>query len=97
LRFRSAIEIKIDQESARLLIVPHQIAHQNIENVVIDWNSSVEARHPSQISDQDGIRTIDFRAPGEVRAILINGQQFLRHFIGERWTDDAAATYAARP
>jgi hypothetical protein len=28
-----------------LLIVPDQIAHQNIENVIVDGNGLAEARH----------------------------------------------------
>jgi hypothetical protein len=26
--------------------MPDDIAHEHVENVIIDWNGSVEARHP---------------------------------------------------
>lgn len=45
--FRRAIKMKINKKSSRLLIMPHEIAHQNIEDVIIHWNSSAEASHGS--------------------------------------------------
>jgi len=38
-------KIKIDQECRRLLIVSDDIAHQHIQNVVIDRDGLMEARH----------------------------------------------------
>ena len=39
------VEIKIDKIRGRLLIVPNQIAHQNVENIIVDWNDCLETRH----------------------------------------------------
>ena len=41
----AAGKIKVNQEGSRLLIMPDDIAHEHVENVIIDWNGSVEARH----------------------------------------------------
>ena len=38
-------KIKINEEGGRLLIVPDDIAHEHVENVIIDRNGSVKARH----------------------------------------------------
>ena len=40
-----AVETEIDEEGGRLAIVPDQIAHENIEDIIIDRDSLVEARH----------------------------------------------------
>ncbi len=40
-----SVKIDINQIRSRLLIVPDQIAHQDIENVIIDGNGLFEARH----------------------------------------------------
>ena len=41
----AAGKIKVNQKGSRLLIMPDDIAHEHVENVIIDWNGSVEARH----------------------------------------------------
>ena len=41
----AAGKIKIDQECGRLLIVSDDIAHQHIQNVIIDRDGLMEARH----------------------------------------------------
>lgn len=38
-------KIKIDEECRRLLIVSDDIAHQHIQNVIIDRDGLMEARH----------------------------------------------------
>lgn len=38
-------KIKIDEECGRLLIVSHDIAHQHIQNVIIDRYGLMETRH----------------------------------------------------
>jgi len=38
-------KIKIDQECRRLLIMSDDIAHQHIQNVIIDRHGLMEARH----------------------------------------------------
>ena len=38
-------KIKVNEESSRLLVMPDDIAHEHVENVIIDWNGSAEARH----------------------------------------------------
>ncbi len=40
-----AVKIEVNQIRGWLLIVPDQIAHQNIANVVVDGNGLFEARH----------------------------------------------------
>jgi len=42
---RTPGKIKIDEECRRLLIVSDDIAHQHIEDVIIDRHSLTEARH----------------------------------------------------
>jgi len=41
----AAIEIQIDEKRGGLLIVADDIAHENIQNVVIDWHGLFEAWH----------------------------------------------------
>lgn len=41
----AAGKVKVNQEGSRLLIMPDDIAHHYVENVIIDWNGSAEARH----------------------------------------------------
>ena len=41
----AAGKIKIDEECRRLLIVSDDIAHQDIEDVIIDRHNLMEARH----------------------------------------------------
>ena len=40
-----AVKVQGNQKRGRLLIVPDQIAHQDIQNVVVDGNGLFEARH----------------------------------------------------
>lgn len=47
-----AVKIEINQVRGRLLIVPDQIAHQDIENVVVDGNSLFEARHFPEVESE---------------------------------------------
>jgi hypothetical protein len=42
---RVAVKIQVYEKSSRLLIMTYQICHQNIEDIVIDWNGGVKARH----------------------------------------------------
>ncbi len=44
-----AVKIEINQISGWLLIVSDQIAHQNIENVIVDRNGLFEARHEEAV------------------------------------------------
>ena len=57
-------KIKINEEGGRLLIVPDDIAHEHVENIIVDWNSSVKARHPRTLSaiPINGHRFLDSRA-----------------------------------
>jgi len=41
----AAGEIQINQEGCRLLIMADDIAHEHVENVIINRNGSVKARH----------------------------------------------------
>ena len=40
-----AVKVQINQIGGRLLIVTDQIAHQDVENVIVDGNGLFEARH----------------------------------------------------
>ena len=46
----AAGKIKVNQEGGRLLIMPDDIAHEHIENVIVNRNGSVEARYPHILS-----------------------------------------------
>ena len=39
------VEIQINKVSRRPLVVPDKIAHQDIEQVIIDWNNFSKSRH----------------------------------------------------
>ena len=40
-----AVEIQINEIRGWLAIVPDQIAHQDVEHVVVDWNGLFKTRH----------------------------------------------------
>ena len=40
-----AVKVQVNHKSGRLLIVPDQIAHEHIENVIVDRNGLSETRH----------------------------------------------------
>src|SRR6516162_1776799 len=40
-----AVKMQINHERGRLLVVPDQIAHEHIENVIVDGNRLFETRH----------------------------------------------------
>lgn len=44
------IKMKVDEKSARLLIVPDQITHQDVQDIVIDRDSPAETWHLSDLS-----------------------------------------------
>jgi hypothetical protein len=41
----AAGKIEVNQEGSRLLVMSDDIAHEHVENIIIDRNGSVEARH----------------------------------------------------
>ena len=41
----AAGKIKVNQKGSRLLIMPDDIAHEHVENVIIDRNGSLKASH----------------------------------------------------
>ena len=43
--FRFAVEMKINQKCGRLAVVTNQVAHQDIEDVVVDRDRFAETRH----------------------------------------------------
>jgi len=45
LSHRLTVQVQINQVSRRFLIVRNQIAHQNVENVIVDGNGLFEAGH----------------------------------------------------
>jgi hypothetical protein len=48
------IKIEINEIRGRLLVVPKQIAHQNIEDVIIDWDGLFETRHMGRMKAESG-------------------------------------------
>lgn len=44
-----AVKVQVNHKRGRLLIVPHQIAHQHVENVIVDGNGLSEARHQKRM------------------------------------------------
>ena len=40
-----AIQMQINHKRGGLLIVPDQVAHQHIQDVIVDGNGAFEARH----------------------------------------------------
>jgi hypothetical protein len=42
---RLAVKIEINEVGRRLAVVPDEVAHQDIEHVIIDWNSFAKTRH----------------------------------------------------
>jgi len=40
-----AVEVQVNHKRSRLLIVSNQIAHQNIQNVIVDGNVLSKTRH----------------------------------------------------
>jgi len=67
------VEVQVNHKRCRLLIVPDQIAHQHIQNVIVDGNGLSKTRH----NQKDEVRTQKEKVYSSA-AIPINGQQFLR-------------------
>jgi hypothetical protein len=67
----AAGKIKVNEEGRRLLIMPDDIAHEYVENVIIDRNGSVEARHARK-----GKRVTLLKR--QIATIPIKGQHFSR-------------------
>ena len=42
---RCAVKMEVNQKSGRLAVVADQIPHQDIENIIVDWDRLTEARH----------------------------------------------------
>jgi hypothetical protein len=63
---RASGKIKINEESSRLLIVPDDIAHEDIEHVIIDWHRSLETRHRPYSASYTDKRTTLFAAEGSL-------------------------------
>jgi hypothetical protein len=70
-----AIKTQINQISSWLLIVPDEIAHQDVEDVVVDGNAFAKSRH-----------TALHRQAATLSAIPINGQHFLKLQAARTWT-----------
>lgn len=41
----AAVKKQIDEKRGRLLIVSNDIAHENIQDVIVDWHGLLKARH----------------------------------------------------
>ena len=42
----AAGKIEVNEEGRRLLVMPDDVAHEHVENVIINRNGSVKARNP---------------------------------------------------
>ena len=49
---RLAVKVQVNHERSRLLIVPDQIAHQHIQDVIVDGNGPPETRHCERMKDE---------------------------------------------
>ena len=45
------VEMEVNHERGRLLIVADQITHQDVENVIVNWNSFAKSRHGNHCID----------------------------------------------
>jgi hypothetical protein len=54
--------VEIDEKGARLLIVPDQIPHQDIQNIVVHPNTFTETRHPPDCKLLYRLKDSDFFA-----------------------------------
>ena len=52
------VKIEIDEISRRSLVVPNEIAHQDVENVIVESNGLFEARHGKNKKEGMGIKSI---------------------------------------
>lgn len=48
-----AIKIQINDKRGGLLIVPDQIAHQHVENVIVDGNALLETGHKERMREEE--------------------------------------------
>ena len=80
-----AVKIEINQIRGWLLIVPDQIAHQDVEDVIVDGNGFAKPRHGASRSET-----------ATVCAIPINGQHFLATRCARLWTRRDDAGYVQR-
>ena len=51
-----AVKIEINEISGRLAVVAHDVAHQNIEDVVVDRDGFAEARHAKTKKEELAIK-----------------------------------------
>jgi hypothetical protein len=45
------VEVQVNHERRRLLIMPDQISHQDVENVIVNWNDFAKSRHGNSCID----------------------------------------------
>jgi len=45
-----AVQVQVNHKRRRLLIVPDQIAHQHIENVIVDGHGAFKTRHSGRMT-----------------------------------------------
>ncbi len=45
LPLRGAVKMEVNQKGRRLSIVPDQVTHQDIEDVIVDWDGLAGTRH----------------------------------------------------
>ena len=69
----AAGKIKVNEEGGRLLIMADDIAHEYVENVIIDRNGLVEARH----ARKEKVKRVTL-LKRQIATIPIKGQHFSR-------------------
>jgi hypothetical protein len=47
-----AVKVQINKIGSRFLVVPNQVAHQNIEHVIVNRNRLFEARHMERMKEE---------------------------------------------
>jgi hypothetical protein len=70
---RPAVKVKVNEIRRRLPIVPNDVAHQDVEDVVIDRDRFAKSRHPK--SKKEELRIRKLKLPF---SIPINGQRLSR-------------------
>ena len=91
-----SVEIKINEVSGWLPIVADDVAHQNVEDVIIDGNGFAKTRHVFFLRCSNGAMSPfvvcapterrGYSADEQLTAIPINGQHFLRADPFGGWT-----------
>jgi hypothetical protein len=59
---RLTVKVKVNEIRRRLAIVTHDVAHQDVEDVIVDWDSLAKSRHAKNKKEELRIRKSKYRA-----------------------------------